>query len=258
MSIHFPNIRRLFKPDPGYIIADVDLSGADAQVVAWEAEDDDLKSAFRQGLDVHDHNGRAVWRDSYNRDAKPRKYTMRDELKRAVHGTNYVAGVKTLATTLGWSWPQVRDFQSTWFRLHPGIGGPSNPDSWHRRIERQLQLTRRVSNRFGYGISYFDRPDNLLPKALAWIPQSTVAVVASRGAVQLRKSVPWVRILLQVHDSVVFQLPFHRATPSGFQEIQRALRVVVPYPDPLEIPWGLAFSETSWGEVKKKKWTEVT
>ena len=246
-----PNVRKLFLPDPGHLLCDVDLSGADAQVVAWESNDDDLKKAFRSGMDVHDHNGRALWGSNYHRDAKPRKFTMRDELKRAVHGTNYGSGVKTMATTLGWSWTQVREFQGAWFNLHPGI------KDWHRRTERALQTTRQVRNQFGYRITYFDRPDNLLPKGLAWVPQSTVAIVCGRAGNRLRREIPWCQLLLQVHDSLIFQLPFHRVSPGNFDLIRSTITIPVPYPDPLTIPWGLACSTRNWGEVKKTKWDNV-
>ena len=49
-NIILPNIRKFIVPDPGYLIVDADLSGADAQVVAWEADDADLKEAFRDGV----------------------------------------------------------------------------------------------------------------------------------------------------------------------------------------------------------------
>ena len=246
-----PNVRKLFLPDPGHVICDVDLSGADAQVVAWEAQDHDLKAAFKNGLDIHDHNGRGIWGEVYQRDAVPRKYTMRDELKRAVHGTNYASGVRTMSKTLGWTEPFTRNFQQTWFNLHPGIR------EWHRRVERDLQTTRAVRNKFGFRIIYFDRPYNLLPKGLAWIPQSTVAVVCGRGAVRLSKEIPWATILLQVHDSIVFQVPIRRCTTRDFADIRQSLTVEVPYGDPLTIPWGLALSPNSWGEVSKTKWEEV-
>jgi len=247
-----PNVRKLFMPDKGHILLDCDLSGADAQVVAWEANDNDLKQAFQNGLDIHDHNGKSLWGDAYQRDATPRKYTMRDELKRAVHGTNYAAGLRTLSATLGWTQQAVGSFQNAWFRLHPGIR------EWHRRVERDLQTQRRVQNKFGYRIIYFDRPQNLLPKGLAWIPQSTVAIVCARGAQQLYKHIPWATILLQVHDSLVFQIPVHRDNSASYRELRNSLRVAIPYDDELIIPWGLALSSKSWGDVEKKSWSEVT
>ena len=43
-----PNIKKLFKADPGYYICDADLAQADARVVAWEADDDKLKEIFNE------------------------------------------------------------------------------------------------------------------------------------------------------------------------------------------------------------------
>ncbi len=246
-----PAIRRLVLPDPGYILLDCDLSGADAQVVAWEANQPELKDAFRHGLDVHNFNGQRIWTD-YDPKRIRRKLTWRDECKRGVHGTNYLSSVRGLAAVLGWSLAEVERFQRTWFSLNPGIL------DWHRRVEDSISRTRNVRNQFGLSITYFDRPDNILPKAIAWIPQSTVATVCSRGAVQLDAGLPWAQILLQVHDSVVLQIPSHRATPSSFSAIRRHLEVECPYADPLTIPWSLAISERSWAEVKKTKWEEVT
>src|SRR5205807_6376196 len=44
---HFPNIREIFIPDPGYTFFDLDLERADLFVVCWEAEDNQLKTAMR-------------------------------------------------------------------------------------------------------------------------------------------------------------------------------------------------------------------
>lgn len=250
--ITLPPIRKLVLPDKGHILVDCDLSGADAQVVAWEANEPELKRAFKEGLNVHNFNGERLWGTSYNPTLVRRKLTWRDECKRGVHGTNYLSGVRNLAHTLGWKIAEVEQFQSAWFTLNPGI------QHWHRRVERDIQHSRRVGNKFGLSITYFDRPDNVLPKAVAWIPQSTVAIVCSRGAVRIHENLPWLSVKLQVHDSVVFQLPFHRANPNSFKSIRDHLEIIVDYPqDPLLIPWGLAVSERNWAEVKKKKWEEV-
>src|SRR6516225_7674462 len=56
-AFRLPNIRKMFVPDPGKVIVDADLAGADAQVVAWRADDPKLKAAFRAGKSVHLMNG---------------------------------------------------------------------------------------------------------------------------------------------------------------------------------------------------------
>jgi len=251
LDVKLPNVRKLFLPDPGHILLDADLSGADAQVVAWDADDKDLKNAFRQGLNIHNHNGKTIWGDLYTPTGKRpgAKYTMRDECKRAVHATNYYTSARTLAATLGWKVAEGESFIARWLNLHPAIA------EHQKRIHFQLNSTRTIYNAFGYRITYFDRTELLLPTALAWGPQSTVAIVCSRGAVKL-SSIPWVDILLQVHDSVVFQIPIHRFTPANLQVIKQHLETPVPYPsDPLLIPWEVAWSDKSWGDVKKVKWT---
>lgn len=252
MEVKLPNIRELFLPDPGYVILDCDLSGADAQVVAWEAQDEDLKNAFKSGLNIHNHNGKTIWGDAYTIDGKRpgAKYTMRDECKRAVHATNYGTSARTLAITLGWKVVEAERFIHSWLNeLHPAIG------DWHTNTSHKLNTTRTITNAFGYRIVYFDRLDAMLPTALAWTPQSTVALVCAKAMIRL-DSIPWVEILLQVHDSLVFQIPSHRFTPANLAVIKDHLTVPVPYPnDPLLIPWDLSYSRESWGKCEKAKWT---
>jgi hypothetical protein len=278
-----PNIRKLFIPDPGYAIFDCDLSGADAQVVAWEANDEDLKKAFRSGVKIHEKNARDVFGDEYDKAPGDRSHKgtpkgkLYDQNKRAVHLTNYGGSAFTIARTpeIGWSQARGEAFQKKWFQLHPGI------KEWHRRVQSSLARTRGVSNAFGYRRIYFDRIDSVLPEALAWIPQSTVALVTYYGAISLRrhprfrvegfegisveemreldrKEVQWtyVEVLSQVHDSLVFQLP-HRLSYE-YAAIREGLRVKVPYEDPLYIPWGISKSSISWGDCEDVKENEAT
>lgn len=243
-KIILPNVRKLLIPDPGYAIFEADLAGADAQVVAWESEDEDLKNAFRAGLDVHTKNATDMWgsaftslpEKSYARRAK------RQSTKIAVHLTNYGGSDRTLAIALGWLVAEASRFQKRWFALHPGI-----KQNFHLRVENSLSRTKTVYNKYGFRCVFFDRPEAVFPEALAWIPQSTVAHTTYLGAFNLEAQFPHVEMLLQVHDSLVFQFPLHNEPPP--EEILEALQVGTPYDDPLTIPWTLARSEVSWGDV---------
>jgi len=244
--VTLPNIRKLFVPDPGYDIYDADLTGADAQVVAAEAEDADLLSAFKDGLDIHDKNAADLWEKAYTSLEGTTKIgpkaARRKQCKSAVHATNYGASARTLALTLGWSIHEAETFQTRWFKLHPGIV------AWHERVGSELRTQRTATNRFGYRIIYFDRIDSLLPQALAWIPQSTVALTCFRGALQLDEKVKEAELLLQVHDSLVFQIP--QRTSRGTKEILAILENPIPYNSPLVIGWKLSKSNVSWGECE--------
>lgn len=245
-----PNIRKMFVPDEGYTMFDVDLAGADAQVVAYEAEDLDLIQAFREGLDVHDKNARDLFGASYSNLAGDShhgpKGKRRKECKQGVHLTNYGGSARAAAKVLGWTVHEAESFQRRWFSLHPGIKA-----KFHGRIESSLQQSRMVHNRFGYRRVYFDRIDSILPEALAWVPQSTVAEVSFRGGLALEQKCPWVEMLLQVHDSLVFQVP--NVYADRVEEIASSLIVEVPYiiPHPLIIQWGIARSRVSWGDCEE-------
>ena len=235
-----PNIKKMFIPDVGYIICDCDLAQADAQVVAFEAEDDELKAIFKDpNLDLHDENARAIFGTTNKRN--------RQLAKAGVHLTNYGGNARTCAGALGISVHEAERFQTRWFLAHPGIR------DWQRRVENSLATTRRVWNKFGYCRYYFDRIESLLPQALAWIPQSTVALVIDKGLVNLDRDVPKVEPLLQVHDSIVMQFE-SRYYPHILLEIKKALEIVVPYDDPLIIPVSADISRSSWGEVSPVTW----
>jgi DNA polymerase I-like protein with 3'-5' exonuclease and polymerase domains len=258
--MQLPAIRKLILPDPNKVIIDIDMAGADAQVVAWEAGDEDLKQAFKNGLKVHQKN----FEDFYQKPFKPEYkykiepghvYSPYDEMKRAVHGTNYGAGPRTLAATLQWKISEAEHFQRRWLKqLHPAIG------QWHKRIDREVQLTRTVRNKFGYSITYFGRPSEVLPQALAWIPQSSVGILAAKAAVELRRRygkkspTPWLTISLQVHDSLVLQIPRERWDKTHLALIRDAVHQPIPYPEALNIQWAIAASTKSWGDVKEVTW----
>lgn len=250
-NIALPNVRRFFLPDPGYILFDVDLAGADAQIVAWEADDAPLKQAFRdhaagKGPKVHCVNSKAIFGHLAGPDGKTDPYYSR--AKAGVHLTNYGGKARTAAAALGISVPAAEHFQRTWFELHPDI------KKWQDRVMNDLQTTRSVRNPFGFVRTYFDRiDDRLLGQALAWVPQSTVAIVIDTAYNRITETLPEVQVLLQVHDSLVGQTriaDWPRLKPL----IRQALHVVIPYADPLVVPTGLKTSTVSWGDAQDESW----
>lgn len=246
-QVVLPNIRKIFIPDTNYDIYECDLSGADAQVVAWEAEDHDLMEAFRQKLDVHSKNAEDMWGHEFTQLQGAARKKKRQSCKHAVHGTNYGGTARTIAAhpSINWTVHEADRFQKRWFQIHPAI------KRWHLRIQADLDRSKTVANKFGYRRVFFDRPDAVFPEALAWVPQSTVALVSFRGALTLESRYPYVQLLLQVHDSIVFQYP--SILKDDARNFQAALAVTIPYSTPLTIPWGMTRSSTSWGDCEEVK-----
>lgn len=253
-----PNLRRLFVPDQGKLIVDVDLDRADLQVVVWEADDADLKRQLRAGVDVHIMNGVQVklnkdlpedelipshreYPEHRMRYAKERQFG-----KVFVHATDYFGKPPTVAAALGESVHQIQLYQRRWLGRHPGI------PKWWDRVRHSLATKREVRNAFGNRIFFFDRIESLLPEALAWIPQSTIALVINRAMVALDKNIHEAEILLQVHDSLDFQIPRYNH-PQLLSRIRPHLLITIPYPDPLIIPVGFKISDKSWGDCEETK-----
>jgi hypothetical protein len=162
-----------------------------------------------------------------------------------------------MAQALGLTVSEADRFQRRWFSIHPGIL------RWHDRVRSDLAANRTITNPFGFRRVFFDRIDNTFTEALAWIPQSTVALTTYKGALQLearywpeQQVAGWSPdprrpegILLQTHDSINPQFALASVPPVA--EIKKTLEVVTPYPDPLIIPWDLKRTVKSWGEMEK-------
>lgn len=240
IEIHKPPVRKLFLADPEHTIIEVDLKQADAQVVACEAHDESLLELFRAQrtdptIDIHRENAKVAYGTN---NITPH---MRQLSKSLVHGTNYAAGSAKLSKTLGLTRHQVDVFQSRWFSAHPKI------KQWHRAVASELAATRSVTNVFGYRATFFGRVEVLLPEALAWKPQSTVALCINRGILAASR-IPNLMVLLQVHDSGLFQT---RTTILSRQLplIEQAFQVPLPYTwGEWIIPIDIKTSEVSWGD----------
>lgn len=259
----FPNIREIFIPDPGHTWLDMDLERADLFVVCYEAEDENLKRAMKMGVDIHllnafvlagkepppyeelieRHsksedcncvNGRCYW------DVRTPLEHGRQFAKVFCHGTNYGGKPRTMAQHTGKTIREVERAQRLWFGAHPGI------ERWHARVAHQVRTRRYVENRFGYRWYIFDRPDGILPEAVAWIPQSTVSIVINKIWERIHRELPEVAVLLQVHDSLCGQVLTHKLNEI-LPRLKQCAQITVPYADPLIIPVSIKTSEKSWG-----------
>jgi uracil-DNA glycosylase len=251
----YPNIRSMFIPDPGHVFFDGDLDRADLQVVVWEAEDEMLKAALAQGVDIHLMNAYVLQNKSvpdlaelvethpkYLQWRAPMKM-LREFAKVFCHGTNYGGQSRTMSAGTGWTVKEVERAQGLWFGAHPGI------KRWHERVKSQVSKFRMVENRFGYRWYIFDRIDSIIPEAIAWVPQSTVSVVINKIWTTIYESIPEAQVLLQVHDSLAGQFP-KEVRETCLPKLHAAGQVTIPYPDPLVIPFSIKTSEVSWGDCK--------
>ena len=240
-TINLPNTRKMFIPDPGKMLIDVDLERADAQVVAWEAGDEKLKATFREGLDIHIMNAADAFQIPIEKVTK----LQRHQSKIGVHAYDYDAKAQTVADNTGMALSEAILFRKNWFGAHPKIL------DWQGALKEELHSNKgTIRNIFGYEITFFDRLDvKRFHEALAWKPQSVVAIVTNIGLCNIDENLPEVELLMQNHDSLLMQTDISNC-PGIYPEIEKQMAIEVPYSDPLIISTGLSVSDKSWGDVE--------
>lgn len=239
-----PNMRTLILPDEGYTLIDMDLERADLYAVAWDSGCALMKRRLREE-DIHT-------RHALDFLGKATKYE-RDIMKKLAHAADYLVGIRKASLDTGLPESKIREFLTYWESAYPEIrSNDPNRTTWHSRVKDTMYRQKYVTNAFGYRRPFYDRLDQSLPEAVAWIAQSTVGIVINKildeilsGATALI-----VQPLLQVHDSLTLQVrEEHLAMAIGMLKADAA-RVIVPYPDPLNIPVSFKTSNKSWGDVK--------
>ena len=235
-----PNVRKLFIPDPGYEIADMDLASADLRIVTWEADEPEMKAMFAAGLDPYTE----IAKEFYDDPSITKQDTRRQIFKSFAHGTNYLGTARGLATRLGLGVREAERTQEWYFNRFKRI------KVWQDNLRVSVTRTHSVKNAFGYRRFYFDRIDGtIFNQAAAWIPQSTVGLLINKIWDRVVEAEPEILVLLQVHDSLVLQYPIGRA--AYFRERIKELSVYeIPYEDPLVIPTGFKYSTKSWGHCE--------
>jgi DNA polymerase-1 len=233
-------------PDEGYIICDVDLSQADARVIAYDANATRLKEIFKDpSRNLHKENADAIFGPEAHKDEH--KYFL---AKKGVHSVHYVITPTSLSRHLDITKSEAKFFIDSYLSANPAI------QNWHDDILYKLQSTGIVYNAFGYRRVFFDRPESVLTNAAGWIGQSTVAILINRIEAKMKATLSHLgyELLKQVHDSLVYQIPilnFAKHLPIAYENFHS---IPIPYEDPLIIPAEMKASSISWGDVQKIRW----
>lgn len=235
------NVKAMFVPDADHVILEWDLKSADLQVVIEESGAVKLREWMDKGLDVYS----TLASHYYQRDIS-KKDPERQLFKNVTHALDYVAGPNTLAATYGLDRNAVEKIKNWYLKTAaPEIA------KWHGRVMGELRSGRTVKNLCGYRRVFFDRLDNVLKDATAWLGASPVSFAINSGMLNLRRNLPWVTVLMQVHDSLVIQIPKAMFTPENLKLIEAQLLVPLPARTsnkPLIIPVEWKASDKSWGE----------
>jgi DNA polymerase-1 len=214
-----PEVRAFLLFDEGYVGYNMDLSQAENRIVAYCGPVPEMIECFDQGIDVHSKTAGLMF-NMYPDDIKKMdkedikceqlgggRYTHRQWGKKANHGLNYDEGVNTFSEKNDIQIADAKLIVNRYHQVYPGV-----KNGYHKMLRDMLSRNRQTINPMGRVRLYLDRwGDQLFRDAYNNFAQSTVAdVINERGLEYVyfdQDTFLPVELLLQVHDSIVFQIP---------------------------------------------------
>jgi DNA polymerase-1 len=197
--------RRAFVPDEGHVLLAADYSQIELRVLAHLSEDRALLETFLQDRDVHEETARLVFGKDRAEDARRRAKIINFSII-------YGASAYSLARELGTSAGEAQKFIDRYFAELPQVR-----DYLDRIVEEARER--------GYSDTIFGRqrqvpelraPDRVLQQAGRRIALNNpiqgsaadiIKVAMLRAARAIEKKKLRTRMILQVHDELVFEVP---------------------------------------------------
>lgn len=267
-------IRSMFIAPPGHVLISWDLAQAESWVVAYLANESNMKYSLQNG-DIHFDTALVLFEKSREEFAALKTSDesiykqMRYTAKRYNHASAYRMGYQRAAQVINQdsdqppyvvvTLKQSKTFSERWH-------GYYNLHNWWAQIESQLSSNRTLVTPYRRIRTFFAPWGNeLFKEATAFVPQSTVAdhlngfvqpELGLRGGlreVRNRFMVPGrIRVVNQSHDSILAEVP-QADTQEIANEVAGLLhRPLVVNNEQFTIPVDCEVGER-WGELEKFK-----
>jgi len=234
-------IRKAFVPsEPGWLMLAADYSQIELRVLAHVSGDERLKEAFRTGMDIHTKTAMDVFGVSEDRvDAR-----MRRQAKAVNFGIIYGISDFGLAQNLNISRKEAAEFIRQYFAVFSGV------KAYRERIVEQARRDGYVTTLLGrrrylpdINASNYNLRSFAERTAMNTPIQGTAADIIKTAMVRLTRRMRDVglksRMLLQVHDELVFEVP-----PDELDAMRELVTDVMESAVPLDVPLKV---DVSWG-----------
>ena len=198
--LNIPKRTRMFYvADPGKILCQMDLSQAEARVVAALCKDYGWLKKFNE-LDLHSEVAAFLFNIPYD---KVDKSTHRQVAKRVSHATHYLLGKMLLAELVKCSTKEAQAHKDAYYKLRPKLA------DWQEEVKRKVRRDKVIDTCYGRKMFFFGPiHDKLFREATAAEPQSTSSDYLNTGLSKMyHDGEPEFEFLLQVYDSIIFQVP---------------------------------------------------
>lgn len=244
-------VRRAFVAAPGHLLLSVDYSQIELRIVAAMSGDEAMREAFLAGQDIHAATAAAILNiplEQVNKD-------QRRNAKAINFGLIYGMSSFGLSRSTGLTLAEAENFVKAYFAQFPGVR--SFLDDIRRQAAQRgyvetLLGRRRYFPNLQSGSNYNLRAREEREAINAPI-QGTAADIMKLAMIALppalEKAGLHARLLLQVHDELVLEIP-----ENELQGTARVVQDIMENAYPLSIPLETeARSGISWGEMQPLK-----
>jgi len=205
-------IREVFIPEPGHVLVAADYSQIELRLLAHIAGVESLKQAFRDGQDIHAMTASEV----FGVPVEGMDPMVRRKAKAINFGVIYGISAFGLANQIDVSREEAKNFIDAYFEKFPGIA------DYMERMKKEAKDTGYVETVFGRRCHFpgiRDKNPNMRMfaerQAINAPIQGSAADVIRRAMIRmddaLRAANLDARMLLQVHDELVFEVPEDQA-----------------------------------------------
>jgi DNA polymerase-1 len=237
-------VRSAFVAPEGFLIVSADYSQIELRVLAHLAKDEALAAAFRERVDVHTHTASLVF-DVARSDVTPE---MRRRAKAINFGLIYGMGEPRLARDLGISRQEAHAFIEAYFERFVGVRrfmeqtveAAREGEAVHTILGRRRFLPNLHSSNRGLRFEA-ERVAKNTPI------QGSAADILKLAMIKLGLGdvVPGARMILTVHDELVFEVPEPHVDEAK-KRIKEAMESAYALDVPLEVDVGAG---KHWGEA---------
>jgi len=212
-------IRRAFIADPGNVLISADYSQIEFRVLAHLSEEPALVDAFREGVDFHERTAVKIFGADSSRD----KHDLRSIAKMVNYALLYGKGAFTLAKDIGVTQQAAQEFIDAYFAGFPRVR------AFIDRTLEEARATGVVKTMYGrrrlvpeLNSRDFQRRAASEREAVNMPIQGSAADIMKRAMIDVHAALlphPEARMILTVHDELVFEVPKARA--EEFSEMVR-------------------------------------
>ena len=226
-------IRAAFVPgEPGWELLSADYSQVELRILAHISQDETLVEAFRQGLDVH----RATAARIFDLPLERVSSELRGRAKAINFGIIYGMGAPRLARETGLPLAEARSFIEGYFAKYPRIQAYLTGEVERARkqgyVETLLGRRRPLPDiRATHRAARANAERMAVNTPIQGSAADIIKVAMIRIQRRLRAEGLRARMLLQVHDELLFELPREEAEPTERvvrEEMEGAYPLLVP------------------------------